>query len=154
MFRFKTFVAPMFLLGAALLSSTAQALLPGEKPCTEIFSELVTLWNEKGRAAAIERLNTPGAYDKTGQWVVIYDTKGTAHAVAPEHDLKGMNLYDLVAPNGVAIVQEFIKTMPKGGRVPVMVEYVDTRTNKMNRQDNFTTPLMDGEYFLVCSETL
>lgn len=121
--------------------------------CQDVFSDLLSVWSAKGRAAAIDKLHTPGLYDTSDQWVLVYDTKGTVHGVVPERELKGMNFYDFVAPNGVKFVQEYIKTMPKGGLVPIKLEYFDEKSGLIIPHTVYTSPLQDAEYFIVCSET-
>lgn len=142
---YKTIVSAIFMLAA----NSAQA-----NSCAPILAELSDLLVKSGSKTVADELNKVGGkYEALGQFLVLYDKTGTALGIAPDHSYAGMNLWDLQSVNGIYMVREYYKlaSSGKGGKLPG-IDWADPASNKVIKLDGFTTPLLAGDHFIVCTQ--
>ncbi len=136
-------------IGITVMAGTVQA-----SACAPVLAELTDLFTKSGPKTVAEELNKVGGkYEALGQFLVLYDKSGTALGIAPDHSYAGMNLWDLQSVNGIYMVREYFKlaSTGKGGKLPG-IDWADPASNKVIKLDGFTTPLLTGDHFIVCTQ--
>jgi len=124
--------------------------------CTALISELTAEYNKDNGAKIVsDLLNEPGGrWEKYNQFIVLYDTSGTALGIAPDHNYAGMDLSDLQSANGVYMFKEYLKLAQAGtgGKVPSTIEWADPASGSVIKLSGYASPLLKGKHLLTCTE--
>lgn len=148
----KKITAIAVLLAAALLSPAVASA----ESCAALISELTQEYNkDNGAKIVADLLNQPGGrWEKYNQFIVLYDTTGTAIGIAPDHNYAGMDLSDLQSANGIFMFKEYLKLAQSGtgGKLPSTIEWADPASGSVIKLSGHVSPLLKNKHLISCTE--